>query len=68
MAPLDPDAYLKKLGELRRKHAWETLNKAQTGGRPLGEAYSYAIGFQSGLNEAEKLLQQILTEAEQDFS
>lgn len=28
----------------------------------MGEAYAYVIGFQSGLNESEKLLNQVLEE------
>ena len=56
------DKYLVKLQALRKKHAWETVNQANTGGRPLGEAYSYAIGFQSGLDRAEKLVAEVLNE------
>ena len=54
------DQYLVKLQALRKQHAWETLTQPQTSGRPLGEAYSYAIGFQSGLEKAEKLIRELL--------
>lgn len=67
MAPLDTDKYLRKLREIRQKHAWESVTKPQTGGMPTGEAYMYAVGFQSGLNEAEKLVAEILKEAEKVF-
>lgn len=68
MFHIDPDKYLAKLQELRQRHAWETLNSATTGGRPLGEAYSYAIGFQSGLDRAQKLVAEVLKEAETVFN
>lgn len=67
MAPLDTDKYLRKLQELREKHAWEVVNKPNIGERPTGEAYMYAVGFQSGLNEAKKLVESVLKEIEKDF-
>lgn len=56
------DKYLGKLRELRLKHAWETATQPQMSGKPAGEAYMYAIGFQSGLDKAEKLINEVLNE------
>lgn len=56
------DEYVRKLRELRTKHAWEVVTQPQLGTRPPGEAYLYAIGFQSGLEQAEKLLFAVLNE------
>lgn len=56
------EKYLGKLRELRLKHAWESTTKPQIGSRPAGEAYMYVIGFQSGLDQAEKLVNEVLDE------
>jgi len=69
MAPLEPDKYLRKLRELRQKHAWESTTSPQLSSRfNLGEAYAYVLGFQAGLDQAEKLVHEILTALEKDFS
>lgn len=67
MAPLDSVSILRALQELREKHAWESVTKPQVGNRPTGEAYMYVVGFQSGLDEAQKLVKRLVTEAEKDF-
>lgn len=64
MAPLDSDRYLKKLRELRQKHAWEVVTRP---GEISEKNYAYAVGFQRGLDEAEKLLAALVTEVEKDF-
>lgn len=56
------EKYLGKLRDLRLKHAVESVTKPQMSGRPAGEAYMYVIGFQSGLNEAEKLINEVLND------
>lgn len=56
------EQYLGKLRELRLKHAVESVTKPQMGSRPAGEAYMYVIGVQSGLDLAEKLINEVLAE------
>lgn len=68
MATLDTDKYLRKLQETRRKHAWETVTKPGIGSFTAGEAYMYAVGHQSGLERAEKLVEEMLKEVEKDFA
>ncbi len=67
MAPLDTDKYLRALREIRLKHAWESSTNPQLSNRPAGEAYMYVVGFQSGLDRAEKLVQEVLKEVEKVF-
>ena len=68
MAPLDTDKHLRKLRELRTRHAWESVTKPQVGNRPTGEAYMFVVGFQSGLDQAEKLVKEVLEEVEKVFN
>lgn len=64
MAPLDTDKYLRKLRELRQKHALEVVTKP---GEISERNYAYAVGFQGGLDRAEKLIEALLKEVEKDF-
>lgn len=63
MVPLNTDKYLKKLRELRQRHAWEVVTQP---GEVSEKNYSYAVGFQSGLDKAEKLVQELLTAEEKE--
>lgn len=56
------EQYRERLRKVRQQHAWEGMTNPQMGGRPAGEAYMYVLGHQSGLERAEKLVQEILDE------
>jgi hypothetical protein len=60
------EKYLERLRAMRKQHAWEVANKPQIGSRPAGEAYMYAVGFASGLDQAEKLVAEVLEEDKKD--
>lgn len=64
MAPLDSDKYLRKLRELRTKHAMEVVTRP---GEITEKNYAYAVGFQSGLDKAEKIVSEMIAEAEEIF-